>query len=157
MSIQLSGADIVDLAVQTEVRGERFYREAAGAAGDRPQARQLFSYLAGEELRHKRLFEGLSGTIVVTEIDPTTWDEAVEYIMATVDRAFFSKPDAPIRAVPLGATVDEMLRQAIEFEKQTLLYFYSLRDLVQPSNVPIIDKVIAEEKNHIHRLSAMRT
>ena len=33
MSIQLSGADIVDLAVQTEVRGERFYREAAGAAG----------------------------------------------------------------------------------------------------------------------------
>ena len=155
MSIQLSGADVIDLAVQTEVRGERFYRQAAQAA-DKPQARQLFSFLADEEFRHKKLFEGLSGAIVVTEIDPTTWEEAVEYITATVDQAFF-KPDAPIHAVPQGATVNEMLTQAIEFEKQTLLYFYSLRDLVQPSNVPIIDQVIAEEKSHVRRLSAMRS
>ena len=154
MSIQLSGADVIDLAVQTEVRGERFYRQAAQAA-DKPQARQLFSFLADEEVRHKKLFQGLSGAIVVTEIDPMTWQEAVEYIAATVDQAFF-KPDAPIRAVPQGATVNEMLTQAIEFEKQTLLYFYSLRDLVQPSNVPLIDRVIAEEKSHVRRLSAMR-
>ena len=60
MSIQLSGADVIDLAVQTEVRGERFYRQAAQAA-DKPQARQLFSFLADEEVRHKKLFQGLSG------------------------------------------------------------------------------------------------
>lgn len=156
MSIQLSGADIIDLAVQTEIRGEKFYREAAAAASDRPQARELFTYLADEEVRHRQVFEGLSGAIVVTEIDPTTWEEAVAYIAAVVDSAFFSKDDAPIRLVPKGATLDEMLQQAIEFEKQTLLYFYSLRDLVQPSNVPIVDRVIAEEKSHIRRLSAMR-
>jgi rubrerythrin len=117
----------------------------------------LFTYLADEELRHKQLFESLSGAIVFTEIDPTTWEEAIEYIAATVDNAFFSKADAPIRMVPQGTTIDEMLRQAIEFEKQTLLYFYSLRDLVHPSNLPIVDRVIAEEKTHIRRLSAMRT
>jgi rubrerythrin len=154
MSIQLSGADIIDLAIRTEVRGEGFYREAAQAANT-PQAKELFTYLADEELRHKRLFRGLSGAIVMTEIDPAAWDEAVAYIAATVDQAFFAKSEAPIRLVPLGATVQDMTRKAIEFEKQTLLYFYSLRDLVHPSNVPIVDKVIQEEKRHVRQLSAM--
>jgi len=76
MSIQLTGADVIDLAVQTEIRGEKFYREAMGQA-DRADARSLFDYLAQEEVRHKQVFQGLSPSIVVTEIDPTTWDDVV--------------------------------------------------------------------------------
>jgi rubrerythrin len=153
MSIQLTGADVIDLAVQTEVRGERFYREAKDKA-DRADAKTLFDYLAQEEVRHKKVFEGLSPSIVITEVDPTTWDDVVHYIQATVDSAFFSRTDAPIRLIPQGATVNDMVRMAMNFEKQTLLYFYTLRDLVQPSNRPIIDKIVDEEKSHIRRLVA---
>ena len=153
MSIQLSGADIIDLAVQTEVRGEAFYRQAATMSGN-GEAGRLFAYLADEELRHKKVFQGLSPAIINTEMDPTTWDEAQMYIAATVDASFFSRADAPIRAVPAGATIGDMLRQAIEFEKQTLLYFYALRDLIQPANRPILDNVIQEEKSHVRRLAA---
>jgi len=156
MSIQLTGADVIDLAVQTEIRGEKFYREAMGQA-DRADARSLFGYLAQEEVRHKQVFQGLSPSIVVTEIDPTTWDDVVEYIHATVDSAFFRQTDAPIRLIPQGATVNDMVRMAMNFEKQTLLYFYTLRDLVQPSNRPLIDKIVDEEKSHIRRLAAWLT
>lgn len=153
MSIQLSGADIVDLAVQTEVRGERFYRQAADAA-DRPEARELFVYLANEEVRHKQVFEGLASAITVTEVDPTTWEEAMAYIEATVDREFFD-PEAPIRTVAVAQDVGGMLRQAIQFEQQTLLFFHTLRDLVRKPTVPIIDGIIKEERSHVRRLSAM--
>ena len=153
MSVLLSGADVIDLAVQTEVRGEKFYREAVRLA-DQQEAKELFSYLADEEIRHKQIFEGLSSAIVMTEIDPVSWEEAAEYIAATVDREFF-EGDAPIRAVPEGTSTDDMLRQAIEFEKQTLLFFYALRDLVQSPNRPLIDRIIDEEKSHVRRLSAM--
>lgn len=155
MGILLSGADVIDLAVQTEVRGENFYRQAARQA-DQPAARDLFTFLADEEVRHKQFFSGLAPSIIATEVDPTTWAEAAEYIAATVDQAFFSKSDAPIRAVPQGASVDDMLRLAIQFEQQTLLYFHTIRDLVQPANQPLIDKVIAEERSHVRKLSAMR-
>ncbi len=154
MGILLSGADVIDLAVWTEVRGEEFYRQAAAAA-DRAAARDLFGYLAGEEARHKQIFQGLSPSIIATDIDPTAWDEAEQYIAATVDSSFFSRADAPIRAIPAGATVADMLRQAIEFEKQTLLYFYALRDLVQSSNQPIVDSIVREERRHVRQLAAL--
>jgi rubrerythrin len=154
MSIQLSGADIIDVAVQIEVRGEGFYR-AAAARAEGSEARQLFGHLGDEEVRHKRIFQALSPSIVNTEMDPATWDEAEQYIAATVDASFFSRADAPIRAIPEAATTDSMLRQAIEFEKQTLLYFYALRDLVHPANRPILDGVVAEEKSHVRRLAAL--
>lgn len=153
MSIQLSGADIIDLAVQTEVRGEKFYRQAVEKA-DRSDAKELFTYLADEEVRHKETFEGLSSQIVVTQMDPETWEDAIGYIEATVDREFFDRK-APIRAIPVADSVPEMVRQAIEFEKQTLLFFYGVRDLVQPANRPLIDRIIDEEKSHVRRLSAM--
>jgi len=153
MSIQLSGADLIDLAIQTETRGERFYRQAA-AATDKPEAQELFAYLGDQEVLHRRTFERLSGAIVVTELDPTTWDEITAYIDATVDSAFFSK-DAPIQAIPASATVEGMLTQAIQFEQQTLLYFGSLRDLVQPANRILVDQIIAEERSHVRRLAAM--
>ena len=154
MSVQLSGADLIDLAIQTETRGERFYRQAAAAA-NKPEAKALFTDLGDQEVLHRRTFERLSGAIVVTEIDPTTWDEAVAYIEATVDSAFFGK-GAPIQAIPAGATVEEMLTQALRFEQQTLLYFGSLRDLVQPTSRAIVDQIMAEERSHVRLLAAMR-
>ncbi|MHB0856005.1 MAG: ferritin-like domain-containing protein [Anaerolineae bacterium] len=153
MSLQLNGADIVDLAVQAETRGERFYREAAEAAQDKG-AKELFEYLRAEEVRHKLIFEGLARDIVLTELDPTTWDEVVGYIEATVDQAFF-KDDAPIRMIPAGTSLGDMVRRAIGFEQQTLLFFHSLRDLVQPANQPLVDSIIQEERSHVRRLSAM--
>lgn len=153
MSIQLTGADVIDLAVQTEMRGERFYRQAFDKA-DGQEARDLFAYLADQEVEHKRVFQGLSSAIVLTEMDATAWDEALGYIAATVDQAFFT-PDGAIQAVPLGETTADMLQQAIGFEKQTLLFFFELCDLVQAPNRPLIDRIIGEEKDHIRRLAAM--
>ncbi|NLG27561.1 MAG: hypothetical protein GX557_06595, partial [Chloroflexi bacterium] len=90
MSVQLTGADLIDLAVQTERRGERFYRDAE-AATTQADAQALFKYLGDQEVAHRKLFERLGSAIVVTEIDPSAWDEALEYIEATVDSAFFTK------------------------------------------------------------------
>ena len=153
MSILLSGADVVDLAVQTEVRGEAFYRQAAQQA-QQPEARELFSYLADEEVKHKRIFQNLASSIVFAEIESPDWQEAMDYIAAAVDSEFFAK-DAPIRSAPKGATIDEMVRQAMTFEKQTLLFFHTLHDLVQAPNRPVIDNVIAEERRHVVRLARM--
>jgi rubrerythrin len=142
----------MDLAVQLETRGESFYRQAAQTA-DNPAATALFRHLADEEVRHRELFLSLSSAIVVTEIDPITWEEAAAYIAATIDREFFGQ-GASIRETATASDVHGLIRQAISFEQQTLLYFYTLRDLVQPANRPLVERVIAEEREHVRRLSA---
>ena len=44
---------------------------------------------------------------------------------------------------------------AMGFEKETLLFFYNLRDLVSDRNQKTIDRIIAEEKSHLRRLAKM--
>ena len=154
MSIHMLGGDALEMAVQTEIEGERFYRAAAERTTN-AEARELFTFLADEELQHRHAFEELSDAIVMTAIDPTSWEEGIAYIKATVDRALFSGTDAPIRTIAVEATLEGMLRQAIAFEQQTLLFFGALRDLVQSPNRPLIDRIVAEERGHVRRLSAM--
>ena len=153
MGILLSGADIIDLAVQTEAQGEAFYREAASRA-DSQEARDLFTYLADQELQHKQVFTRLGDAIVVTELAPSEWQEALDYIQATVSQTFFSD-GAPIRSIPAGSSVGDMIKRAIAFEQQTLLFFYTLRDLVQPANRKLVDSIVAEERSHVRRLAAL--
>ncbi|MGC9359373.1 MAG: ferritin-like domain-containing protein [Anaerolineae bacterium] len=155
MSILLTGDDLIDLAVQTETRGEAFYQQAAAKA-ESGSARDLFNYLAEQEAQHRETFRSLVGAVVTTEVDPTTWDEAIAYIEATVDRAFFTGKDQPIKTIDSGASLEEMLTQAIAFEQQTLLYFLTLRDLVQPANRPLVDQIANEERSHVRKLAAMR-
>jgi rubrerythrin len=154
MGILLSGADIVDLALQTETRGEAFYREAVKLSTT-TAARDLFTYLAEQELRHKQIFAGLGHAIIDTEIEEDDFQEALDYINATVGQNFFAD-NSPIRTIPAGSTVREMIERAITFEQQTLLFFYTLRDLVQPINRDLVDSIVTEERTHVRRLAAMR-
>ncbi|MHB9033769.1 MAG: ferritin-like domain-containing protein [Anaerolineae bacterium] len=154
MGILLSGADIIDLAVQTETKGESFYRQAVDHSSTK-QARELFTYLADQELQHRKIFSQLGDSIVVAELSPEEWQEALDYINATVSQTFFSD-GTPIRHIAAGSTLREMIDRAITFEQQTLLFFYTLRDLVQPASRDLVDKIVAEERTHVRRLAAMR-
>ena len=153
MGILLAAEDIVDIAVALETRGELFYREAARHSQE-PESRALFDYLANEERRHKAFFEQLTPGILTTEVAPAAWEEAAAYIEDTVGRAFF-QPDAPIQKVAVAATQSERIQQAIQFEQQTILFFYTFRDLMRPEHRDLLDQVIAEERRHVRRLSAM--
>ena len=47
------------------------------------------------------------------------------------------------------------LRAAIGFEKDTLLFFYDLRDMVNEADRETISRIIREEKKHLRRLAKM--
>jgi len=155
MAIQLDGLDVLDLAIQTEERGEAFYRQAVRLA-ETDEAKELFTYLADQETVHRTTFEALAKDVTLVETSSADWQEIAEYIAATVDRAFFSDQGA-IGSVPQAASVQEMIRAAMTFEKETLLFFYQLRDLVRPAHREAIDQIVDEEKTHVRRLAAMLT
>ena len=47
------------------------------------------------------------------------------------------------------------LRAALGFEKDTLLFFYDLREMVSKADRESISNVIREEKKHVRRLAGM--
>ena len=130
-----------------------FYRQAASLATT-DEAVALFTYLADQETLHRKLFEEMAQSVTLVETSAADWQEISEYIAATVDRAFFADAGA-IEAVPHAETVEEMIRAALTFEKETLLFFYQLRDLVRPAHRAALDNIVNEEKAHVRRLAAM--
>jgi rubrerythrin len=137
-------ADIVELAMQVEKSGEAFYRAVAGKVQS-AESREVFEYLAGQEVAHYQMFSKLSQTVQDNPfMTDEEWELYMDYLNGTVQSAFFEGPD---KALALAETVtdeQQAVHMAIGFEKETLLFFYDLRD-----HIP--DK----DKRHIRRLVGM--
>ena len=153
MSIFFSGEEIIEMAVKTEETGYEFYQLAKQNAST-DEVKYLFDYLAKEELKHKETFLGLKDAIGETAQGvPIDWDEVGLYIKAMTDSSFFFGGDKSINLAAEAVDSKKALDFAMQFEKDTLLFFHQLKDVVKSVNQPVIDKIIQEEKEHIKRLA----
>jgi rubrerythrin len=148
-------ADIVELAMQVEKSGEAFYRAVAGKAQS-TESRELFEYLADQEVNHYKVFQRFSQSVQENPfMTDEEWDMYMDYLNGTVQSAFFEGPD---KALALAETVTEeqqAINMAIGFEKETLLFFYDLRDRIPDRDRSYVDRIVEEEKRHIRRLAGM--
>ena len=148
-------ADIVELAMQVEKSGETFYRAVAAKARS-PEARELFQYLADQEVVHYQVFSKLAQSVQDNPfMTDEEWELYMVYLNGTVQSAFFEGAD---KALALAETVtdeQQAIHMAIGFEKETLLFFYDLRDRIPDKDRPFVEKIVDEEKRHIRRLVGM--
>lgn len=157
MSVMFSGDEIIEMAVKTEETGYDFYQMAKNNAGSE-ELKNLFDYLAKAELDHKETYLGLKGAIEEpAQGVPVDWEDVGKYIKAMTDSSFFLGGDKSINLASKAATDKDAVDFAIEFEKDTLLFFYHIKDVVKQANQPVVQKIIDEEKDHIRKLSEIKT
>ena len=157
MSVVFSGEEIIRIAVKTEEAGYEFYKMALQNAST-DELKNLFDYLAKEELKHKETYEGLTDAIGETAQGvPVDWDELGLYIKAMTDSSFFLGGDKSINLAAKASDDKKAVDFAIQFEKDTLLFFHQLKEVVKPANQPVIERIIQEEKEHIKRLANIKT
>jgi rubrerythrin len=154
MGVLMTAVDVVELAMQAEKSGEAFYR-AVAIKSESSQLQVLFEDLAEQEVKHYQVFAELSRTVRDSPLMAEGWDEYLEYVNATVQGAFFQGPDKALAAAEEVTDEKEAVRMAIGFEKETLLFFYGLRDSIYAADREYIDRVVDEEKSHIRRLAGM--
>ena len=151
----LKANDIVELAMQLEKNGEAYYRAVAKKAKT-PEVQALFEDLAEQEVMHYKVFSKLSQAVKESPMmTDEEWDEYMKYLEATVQNAFFEGPDKALAAADKVVDEKEAIRKALGFEKETLLFFYDLRDAVPAAHREFVEKVADEEKKHIRRLAKM--
>jgi rubrerythrin len=151
----LKANDIVELAMQVEQNGEAYYRAVAKKAKT-SEVQALFADLADQEAIHYQVFSKLSRAVKENPImTDEEWDEYMKYVEATVQSAFFEGPDKALAAAEEAADETAAIRKALAFEKETLLFFYDLRDTVPVAHREFVEKVADEEKKHIRRLAKM--
>ncbi|MBN2537326.1 ferritin family protein, partial [candidate division WOR-3 bacterium] len=155
MSLKYSGPEVMEMAVQTERGGKAFYEEVAGHT-DHEELRGLFRFLAAEEDKHVATFRQIARTIAERpEEMPYKWDEVVPYINALVSSRYFLDGDKALALARQATTPRAALEHAIGFEKETLLFYTELFDLVAEQNRAAVRALVAEEKTHVVKLSRL--
>ncbi len=145
--------DIVEMALEIEKGGEIFYRTVAQKAKS-PEVQALFEDLAQQEVQHYAAFEKLSQVNWDRSLMPADqWDQYLIYLQATVQSAFFQGQDKALSLAEQVTDEKEALRMAIGFEKETILFFHDLRDMVSDSDKKVITRIVDEEKLHLRRLA----
>ena len=155
MSIAFYANELINIAIGIERRGIAFY-EVIAKSIQSATGRDIFRYLAGMEREHVKIFEGMLSEVDKYQIPEAYMGEYGAYLQALVDNAVFTddlvtsemaaKADSDIKAVELG----------ISAEKDSILFYYGMKDLMPEPAQKMVDKIIAEEKTHLTQLSDVK-
>jgi rubrerythrin len=141
--------DIIDIAVQIEQNGERVYRSAAEKIED-PSLRSLLQRLADEETQHAQWFKALIDKVSGTGEFPEQEKMGRALLQNAVGARSFTLEDADFSNM---AKIEDLLKLAIEFEKDTALFYGMLQPLVEDQKtLEQLQAIILEEENHARRL-----
>ena len=148
----LTAAEVLTWAIQIEENGEVFYNSVASKTSD-PELQALFEDLAAQEQMHRRTFQRLLEQTPTHEVLIADEEEYDAYLQATLTHALFGGTDKGLRLAEQASDRVTALQGAMGFEKDTLLFFYDLRDLVGQGQRDSIARLIREEKAHLRRLA----
>lgn len=146
---------ITDLAVQIEKTGGEFYRKLAGKASNE-KTKDLLLYLASEEELHQARFAELGRSLAPVNAPESYEGEYYDYLGFTVDSHLFNKTDKLEQLVENAQSSVDIIKLAMEFEKDTILFFNGFRNLVLKGHQSIIDDLIMEEQIHLVKLLRLR-
>lgn len=148
-------AEIVEFAVRIEQNGYTFYQKAESLVNN-PAAKELLAYLKEEEAKHEKLFREMMGTLEPANVRETYEGEYEEYLKALVDNHVFGAEGAAEKALARINNEIEVLNTAMGFEKDTILFFRELRDLVSDKDREVVDRLIREEQSHLRKLALVK-
>jgi rubrerythrin len=163
MSVAFNADEVFEMAEEIERNGAKFYREAASNTSD-PQVKEMFLGMAAMEDAHLKTFEEMRTSLGEREKEATVFDpynEASLYLQAMADSKGFEGMKSPTVKLTGRESVPELLDIAIGAEKNSVLYYVGLKDMVPAeAGRDKVEAIIREEVRHIadlrRRLTAVK-
>jgi len=142
------------MAVKMEQNGFIFYNKALERNDLDATTKMVLTKLRDDEKEHEKTFLALRNKIDKLDIaESPSWEEAQPYIESVVESHVFSKPENAIHLAQRAENVVDLLNSAIQFEKDTILFFFALTKYLTGQKADkAIDVIINEEASHIKKL-----
>jgi len=156
MSIQFNADEVFEMAEQIERNGAKFYRKAAKGAEDAGTEKFLLE-LAAMEDDHEKTFASMRAALSPQERTSTVFDpegEAGMYLQAMAGGYVFDMRVDPAELLTGQETLPEVLRTAIGLEKDSIVFYLGMKEMVpERLGKDKITGIIKEEMGHITTLS----
>ena len=156
MAIVFNTDEIFEMAIRIENNGAAFYRKAAGLQSD-TKNQKFLEGLANMEDQHQKIFTEMRTTLTQKDKDPKVfdpYDEVSQYLAAMADTMGGEGSPSVADSLTGDETLEEILRIAVGLEKDSILFYLGIKDLIpSKSGQDRIDEIIRQERRHVAQLS----
>jgi len=144
-------SEVINFAIAIEKNGHKFYQTMAEASIDE-KVKQVFRRLAREEQQHILDFTHLADKVSGYDPPESYPGEYEDYMEALVNSHVFPQEVDPESLAKAISSDKEALDLAIRFEKDSILFFEGLKNLVSHTEVKYIDELLRQERRHLCEL-----
>ena len=155
MGVFFSGRELIDIAIGIERNGVSFYHSLAKST-ENEIAKGIYEYLADEERKHIEVFQSMLGSMADYRPPETYTEEYDLYLKALIDSRVFTDDQIAYEMAQRVASDAEAIQMALGAEKDSILFYSELRDLVRRSDRELANKIIEEERSHLRQLSELK-
>lgn len=155
MGIFFSGRELIEIAIGIEKNGAVFYDSLAGSTKN-PGARDTYKNLADKEREHAAIFQNMMVTVSAYKPPETYTEQYNLYLKALIDSLVFADDKVSLKMARKVNSDAEALQIAMGAEKDSILFYVEVRDLVRRSERRVVGKIIEEEKSHLRQLMEIK-
>ena len=155
MGVFFSGSELLEIAIGIERNGAAFYQALADKTENKA-VKDTYHYLSVEEKKHMVTFQGMSDSLGQVKPPETYTEEYMLYLKSLVDSVVFTNvTEAQQKAGKISDEI-EALDTGIQAEKDSILFYTELQNLVREVDRRVVLKVLDEEKNHLRQLGELK-
>jgi len=155
VSIFFSGRELIEIALGIERNGLTFY-QALSNKSQQSKIKAVYNYLAGAERKHLNTFQNMQNTIGQYQPPESYAGEYMLYLKALVDSHVFSNTKEAQEKAERTPNEIDAIDIGIEAEKDSILFYSELQNLIREPDHPVVLKIISEEKSHLQQLSELK-
>jgi len=147
--------EVIEMGIQIKNDGKDFYVKIAESSRAN-KVKDIFRWLAEQQDRHIKAFEDILASVekcVPYEAYP---GEYSAYLGVLVGDHTLGKEKKPKKFAQKVKDNAEAIDLAIDFEKDSVLFYHEMKNVVREKERMIIDELIKHEQEHIRRLSALK-
>ena len=151
----LSARELISLAAGIEKSGAAYYESLAGERCDQT-VRHVYEYLAGQEREHLATFETMLSPAGDYSLPDIYTEEYDNYMKSLVGSSVFTDDRVARDMAKTAGSEAEAIQIAIGAEKDSILLYLEIRELVRRSDADVLRKIIEEERSHLRQLSEIK-
>lgn len=155
MSIVFAPGELINIAIGIERSGITFF-DIMARTTDAEMARDIFEEFVRMEREHLNIFQNMLVEIGNDQPPETLTPEYSKYLQALIDDAVFTNDAVMSEAVTQADSDIKALEVGISAEKDSILFYQALKDVLPRRTIPVIDRIISEEKSHLQQLTAIK-
>jgi rubrerythrin len=154
MVITFTADEIFEIAEQTERNAAEFYRQAAERCSNEDISKLLLE-MSAKENEHLRTFQNMREKLAEEEglsiFDPL--GRSAMYLQSMADARSWEGRINPMQDLTGNETSKEIIEIALEAEKEMVVFYVGLKDMVYfKAGKDKVEEIIIEELGHISAL-----